>query len=234
MTISEQNKCYSVARFKRIKFLVHGFGTKNLKKNDLKRKPETKNFNYIFLRQIHSDIIHLIDKVPEKKLTGDAIITSDPFLLLIIKTADCLPILLVDRNKKVIAAVHCGWKGTSQWIINKVIERMKKELGCHPSSILAALGPCICPECYEVGEEVFYLYKKEHHSLRVFKKIPDKDKKYLLDLRLSNILQMKRAGVRENHIFGENRCTSDDEHLVSFRNNKREKSRMLNYIGMSF
>ncbi len=77
-----------------------------------------------------------------------------PGLLLIIKTADCLPVLLVDESRRVIAAVHCGWSGTLQLVLEKVVLGMMERYGCRNADLLAGFGPCIGGDCYEVGEDV--------------------------------------------------------------------------------
>ena len=66
------------------------------------------------MHQLHSDIVHRLDEAPGGKLEGDALMTNVPGLLLVIRTADCLPVLLVDAENRAVAAVHCGWRGTGE------------------------------------------------------------------------------------------------------------------------
>ena len=133
MNKKSRGRFFVVPRLAKISYLIHGFGTGAWEGNDSERGAEWKDFKLLFLDQIHSDIIQFIEKVPEKKLKGDALITSLPFLFLIIKTADCLPILFVDGSRRVIAAVHCGWKGTGKRVVQKVILGMKDHYSCRPS-----------------------------------------------------------------------------------------------------
>lgn len=221
-------------RLEQISFLIHGFGTRKWENNDYRNRPEWKDFKLVFLDQIHSNIIQVIDKIPEEKLRGDAMITDLPFLLLIIKTADCLPALVVDEPQKLIAAVHCGWRGTSKRVVQKVIQRMKDDYGCNPASLLVALGPCIGHECYEVGEDVYQSFKQEGLSTEFFRNHPLRPRKYLFDLKGANLSQMVSAGIEEKNVFFTDICTHCHESLPSFRRDKDRAGRTPSFIGMSF
>ena len=87
----------------------------------------------VALRQIHSDIVHRVDKADgsttEEPLQGDALITCDPGVLLVVQTADCVPILLADTKNHVVAAIHSGWRGTVRRIAEKTLGRMQMEFG---------------------------------------------------------------------------------------------------------
>lgn len=223
-----------IPRLEQIPFLIHGFGTRKWEDDDYKDRPEWKDFKLVFLDQIHSNIIQVIDNIPEEKLKGDAMITGLPFLLLIIKTADCLPALIVDESQKVIAAVHCGWRGTSKRVVQKVIQRMKDDYCCHPASLLVALGPCIRHECYEVGEDVYQSFKQEGLSTEFFRNHPLRRRKYLFDLKRANLSQMVSTGIEEKNVFSVDICTHCHESLPSFRREKDRAGRTLSFIGMSF
>jgi YfiH family protein len=223
-----------IPRLEKVPYLIHGFGTRKWEDNDYHNRPEWKEFKLVFLDQIHSNIIHVIDSIPEEKLKGDAMITGLPFLLLIIKTADCLPVLVVDEAQKVIAAVHSGWRGTSKRVVQKAIQRMKDQYGCHPSSLLVALGPCIAPECYEVGENVYQSFEEGGLSTEFFRNHPLRRKKYLFDLKGANVSQMVSVGVEEKNVFSSGICTHCQESLPSFRRDKDKAGRTLSFIGMSF
>jgi len=223
----------TIPRLEQIPFLIHGFGTRKWEDDDYKDRPEWKDFKLVILDQIHSNIIQVVDNIPEEKLQGDAMITGLPFLLLIIKTADCLPTLVVDESQKVIAAVHCGWRGTSKRMVQKVIQRMKDDYGCNPASLLVALGPCIKHECYEVGEDVYQSFKQEGLSTEFFRNHPLRLRKYLFDLKGANLSQMVSAGVEEKNVLSADICTHCHESLPSFRRDKDKAGRMLSFIGMS-
>jgi YfiH family protein len=108
----------------------------------------------VTLKQVHSDAIHVIHAAPPAALSGDALITRTPGLLLAVQTADCVPILLADTRTRAVAAVHAGWRGTVARIVAKAVGRMQMEFGTRPADVVAAIGPSIGRCSYEVGPEV--------------------------------------------------------------------------------
>ena len=108
----------------------------------------------VTLRQIHSDVVRVFPTPAATAPQADAAISSHAGLFLGIQTADCVPILLADPRRHVVAAVHAGWRGTLARIAVKTLGRMRLEFGTNPEDVLAALGPAIGPCCYEVGPEV--------------------------------------------------------------------------------
>ena len=108
----------------------------------------------VTLRQIHSSIIHCVSSEPSTQLAGDGLITRTPGLLLGIQTADCIPVILVDRKTKAIGVFHAGWRGTLNRIVEKGAGEMRRWFGTMPRDIQAAIGPGIGGCCYEVGIEV--------------------------------------------------------------------------------
>lgn len=234
MFFTRHDEFFLFPQLEKIPFLIHGFGTNKWKESDFKKKSLWRDFKLVFLNQIHSNIIHFIDEVPEKSLRGDAVLTHLHSVLLIIKTADCLPVLIVDESQKVIAAVHCGWKGTCKKVIQKAIHGMRDHYGCHPSSLLVAMGPCIGSGCYEVGEDVRKCFKKDDHSTDYFQSHSFREGKYLFDLRRANFFQLVNLGVEEKKIFFIDICTHCHKELPSYRRDKNRAGRMLSFIGMSF
>lgn len=134
--------------------------------------PRRNRWQLVTLRQRHTDIIKIISaqeaKKPRRlrssaieqerdgalKFVGDALITDSPGLLLAVQVADCLPILLVEPEQRVVAAVHAGWRGTAQRITEKTVGQMQLEFGCNPRRMRAAIGPGIHSCSYEIGHEV--------------------------------------------------------------------------------
>ena len=216
-----------------LSFLRHGFGDFNWGEKDLRRLADRLDFKPIFLKQVHSDVVQFIDEVPQQKLRGDAAVTSLPGLLLVIKTADCLPVVLVEEKKRVIAAVHCGWKGTSQRVLEKVILGMKERYGADPAAILAAFGPCIREGCYEVGRDVHRAFVVSGFPASLFRPITGRSDKYYLDLRSANRLQLLKLGVKAKNIFSIDICTHCDPKYPSYRRDKDECGRMLTFIGLT-
>ncbi len=97
---------------------------------------------------------HALVSTPANPLAGDGLVTAEPGVLLTIRIADCLPVLLVDPDRRVVAAVHAGWRGALARVIEKAVGDMRRALGSDPQNLVAALGPSIRACCYEVGEEV--------------------------------------------------------------------------------
>lgn len=105
----------------------------------------------ISLRQIHSDVVEIIESPPAEPLSADGLVTKTPGLAISALSADCGPLLLEDKNAGVIGACHAGWRGALSGIVESTIAAMC-EVGAHPDDISAVLGPCISQPNYEVGE----------------------------------------------------------------------------------
>ena len=142
--------------------------------NRIKAKPN----KIILLNQIHSNKFYYISKNSKfnnNKFVGDALITSKKSLPIAVLTADCAPILIYDENKKMIAAVHAGWRGAYKGIIKKVIKFMIKK-GCSPKNITAAIGPCISSRNYQVREDFIKKFiKKDKKNIIFFRKTMNKN-----------------------------------------------------------
>jgi YfiH family protein len=225
-------KYHIVKEFARVPSLVHGFGTRIWKEEDFDSSPELAHFHHVSLRQTHSDFIRIITQVPHEKMEGDALITDSPGVLLIIKTADCLPALVVDPQLRVVAAVHCGWRGTLKGVIGKTLQTIAGSFGSDLTSLLIALGPCIDKSCYEVGEDVREKYESQNLQNGFFAPHPTQPEKYLFDLRGANGAQILEMGVPREHIFSVDRCTHCDRNLFSFRRDKDHAGRLINFIGL--
>jgi YfiH family protein len=223
----------TIPRFERIPFIYHGFGAAGWGEKDLKKREEWQGFKRLCLRQVHSDVIHFILDVPNTTLRGDAMITSLPRLFLIIKTADCLPVLLVDKKKRIIAAVHCGWKGTLLRLLENVVSAMKTRFGSAPADILAALGPSIGGGCYEVGEDVRNPFRENGFPDSLFLPVAARPCKYLFDLREANRLQLHSQGVGDKNIFSIGICSHCDRRFPSYRRDRADAGRMLSFIALS-
>ncbi len=109
-----------------------------------------------YLQQIHSDKTYMYNKYYEniKDEEGDAIITIEKNVAVGVFTADCVPIIIVNEEKKVVAAVHSGWKGTFNSIVVNTINKMKEEYNINVANTKVYIGPHIRQCCYEVSEEL--------------------------------------------------------------------------------
>jgi len=214
-------------------FLYHGFGKAGWKEQDFRTRAEWRDFKLVFLDQVHSEVVYVIRKVPKKSPRGDALVTDLPRVFLIIKTADCLPIFLVDQTKRVIAVVHCGWKGTLRKVLGKVVLKMRDTYGSDPGALLAAFGPSIGRNCYEVGEDVRRSFAAAGSSNTLFRPRDEGPGKYLFNLREANRSQLLRLGIQAKNIFSVETCTHCDSQYISFRRDGGRAGRMLSFIGMS-
>lgn len=114
----------------------------------------------VFPRQVHGDAVEILESSQQQPGDVDALITPVSGVYLAVKTADCVPLLLLDPERKIAAAVHAGWKGTLLRITRKTIQIMNQEFGTEPSRVLAAVGPSIGPCCYEVGDNVLNAFRR--------------------------------------------------------------------------
>ncbi len=226
--------------FAAIPWIVHGFGTRGGSPDDFGRnkKKTWPGFEVVELKQTHSDVLRFIDRVPARPLAGDALATDKRGILLVIRTADCLPVLLADEKRRVAAAVHAGWRGTSRGILARVVRELGERYGSSPSSLAAVLGPCIGPACYEVGEDVRTSFREAGRGggAAVFRapepRRPGAAGKYLLDLRAANRLQLAAEGVRPDAVFEIPFCTHCDGRLLSYRRDRDTTARLYNFIGI--
>ena len=145
----------------------------NVKKNlqVVKKKISNSAKNIFLLNQIHSNKLVYIDNNYKltKKPKADAVITNQKNLPIAVLTADCVPILIYDNKKRIVAAIHAGWKGAFKGIIDKVIRFMVKK-GCSLKNITAVIGPSISVKNYEVKDDFMKKFiKKDKKSLKYFK-----------------------------------------------------------------
>jgi YfiH family protein len=182
----------------------------------------------ILLNQIHQDKILLV-KEPLGTLPSlleyDAVISDTPNTFLGILTADCLPIFIVDRDKKVIAAIHAGRRGTALHITSKVLKKMKEEFCCTSKDLIIALGPCIGPCCYEIDDEVFIPEWEPFSTSRG-------RGRRMVDLARINISQLQEEGIRKEQVFSIDLCTSCHSDLFFSFRKEGQTGRQLSFIGI--
>lgn len=174
--------------------------------------------------QVHGDVIKYCSGYTGKEYIfgrvfhdTDGLITDKENIALLIKFADCTPIILYDPLKKVQAALHSGWRGTVQEIGRKAIELMEKDYGCMKENIYAYLGPSIDMENYEVGEEVYNAFKNFKNRDNFFKKKGDK---YLLSMIDANLDLLVENGIKKDNIEVSRESTYKNLSLNSARRDK--------------
>ena len=191
--------------------------------------------NFLTLNQVHGDDIFIIkpygDYLPvDKTLDYDAMVTTRQNLAICIKTADCVPVLMVDRAQKIIAAVHAGWKSTAAGISAKVIRLLFERYNSDPQNLLVAIGPSIGPCCFEVDEEAAESFRIQE-DCELFLSPGEKKKKWMVDLPEANRRQLINCGIHEDNIDLANLCTSCRQDLFfSHRGSGGITGRQLNFI----
>lgn len=199
-------------------WLAHGFGLR-----DSVPPPELTT-----AKQIHSArVLDACGRKGEQIGEGDAIISSAAGVAVGIRTADCVPILLVDpglvdSSHRMVASIHAGWRGTAANIVGATVAEMLSR-GARPEDLRAAIGPSIGSCCYEVGAEVTQALSRWQPEL-ADRKTPTK-----VSLPAINAIQLREAGVSNIWISGE--CTfCNPERFFSFRREHEEAGRMLTFV----
>jgi YfiH family protein len=274
------------ADLKKIRWLVHGFSTRtggvstsyggkslnlgltpddSAENTERNRKrlllalgagTKAKPWPLITLRQVHSDLIHVVRSPGTGKLAGDGLVTNLCGVALAIQTADCFPVLLVDTRNKAVGAFHAGWRGTAQRIVEKGLGTMRKEYGTWPQDVHAVIGPGIQKCCYQVGEELRGKFESQFpYAQELFHEVQESDPvrekypmlfmnarapghgdpciKLHLDLQEANRRQLISAGVPEKQITALPGCTSCNTKIFfSHRAEKGKTGRMMAVIGL--
>lgn len=201
-------------------------GIKNL--NDLKKEFGVKNL--IYLKQIHSDIVFSYKGEDEKEFInqeGDALITNLEDTIIGVFTADCTPVIIVDDKKKVMAAIHSGWKGTFKSITKKTVEKMVDEYDVDVKDLKVYIGPHIRQCCYEISEELKEKFINE--------KDIDEDKMFNgrnLSMEECILKDLRDLGVCEDNINSLNLCThcEKDIELFSYRASNGDYGRLFAFV----
>jgi len=188
----------------------------------------------VVAQQIHSANIKEIDFKNkgdfEKVEDTDGLLTKEKNIVLTIRTADCLPLIYVEKNQGIIAISHNGWRGTIKKISYKIIEKITK-LGGHTSFIKVAIGPGIGQCCYSIDEDRYYQFKDEFdgYSNKIFRWYKGK---WHLNLILLNYLLLLDYGIKKENIDYFPFCTScDRRRFFSFRKDKKnDYGEMLSFI----
>ena len=206
--------------FRDLPWLEHGFQTRV-------STHLPQGFTHATLRQIHS--AHVVEVNGEEGLRGegDALVSRFPGSLLSIRTADCVPALLVDPANRAIAAVHAGWRGVVAGVLPAAISRMEAAFGSRPADLLVAIGPCIRKDSFEVGPEVAVQFQP------LFPERNDLDRRTTVDLAEGVRRQLRDAGVPQANIFDSGHCSfSESASFHSFRRDREASGRMSAFIGI--
>ncbi len=219
MFYKDPQQRYRVRELDGFAWLDYGFGTRDSR--DWPPRP------YAWVKQIHSNIAVVVDGRAGCLGEADALISNRVGTYLTIRSADCIPILLIDERLKAVAAVHAGWRGTVAGVAPKAIEAMRDSFGTRPEDLLAAIGPGICGRCYTVGPEVAAQF------VPWFPERSDLDRQTVIDLPEANRRQLAAAGVPEARIFRGAPCTlCGPEEFFSYRRTRDRTGRMVTAIAV--
>jgi polyphenol oxidase len=211
----------------------------------------------VTLRQVHSDLIHAITTPPDSPPVGDGLITATPGLLLAVQTADCLPVIVVDKKRQVVGVFHAGWRGTVKRIVEKGVGEMRRHFGSRPRDLAAAIGPGVHNCCYTVGAEVRDNFASQFaYAADLFHEVEESDpvrekypmlfltarapghstlpKKIFLNLVEANRRQLLDAGVPAKNIEASPLCTScRTDLLFSYRAEQGRTGRVMGVAGIT-
>lgn len=211
--------------------IIHGFFTKESPSHTFTGKDRAAFLeafslqDLVVMDQEHGDEVHVI-KNGERPEKGDGVLLIERNVAAIIKTADCLPVIIVEPDYPMAAIVHAGWRGTAQKITQKAVSKMVS-LGARKEKIVALLGPSIRSCCYEIGEEVRDIFREKGFSERVFTK---KNNSVNLDLRQANRELLAAEDI--DHIYDIGLCTfCRNDIFASYRRGERS-IRQINFVSL--
>lgn len=214
----------------------------------------------VTLRQIHSSVVRHVGTADGQRVQpwkGDGFMTDEPGVLLGIQTADCIPVLVADVKRRVVAGFHAGWRGTVRRIVEQGVGRMRLEFGSRPEDLVAAIGPGIAGCCYAIGEEVRSEFSSQFsYAEELMHEVSDAEpvrEKYPLlflsgrapghgelgpqthlDLMEANRRQLLDAGLRADVIRVVGDCTRcQNNRYFSYRAEQGLTGRLLSVIGIA-
>ena len=164
----------------------------------------------------------------------DGLITDIPGITLVTFFADCVPLYFLDPVHKAIGLSHSGWRGTVKRMGQVTVDAMKEAFGTRPEDIIACIGPSICGDCYEVGEEVADefadAFHEKYHDVILLKK---QNGKYQLDLWKANEIVLKEAGIKGDNLAVTNICTyCNPQLLFSHRRTAERRGNLCAFLSL--
>jgi polyphenol oxidase len=189
----------------------------------------------LVLRQVHGDAIATAREGDADRWsppTADGVVSGDSSAALVVRVADCTPVLMADRRTGAAAAVHAGWRSTMQGIAAKAVAAMQREYGSDPQDLVAAIGPSLGPCCGEMGEEVVEAFREAGHGEAVDRWfIRQPGRRPYFDLWTANSDQLRAAGVPAESVHISGLCTRTYDQLFhSYRAAGTKAGRMAGVI----
>lgn len=160
------------------------------------------------VKQVHGNVVRILKRGETSvgdaaaRPDGDALVSNEPGLVLAVLVADCVPIVMADRTGGAAAAIHAGWRGTCARIGPAAVAAMRCEFGTDPANLVAAIGPSIGPDDYEVGEPLVEAFRQAGHQANDLSRwFLRRDPRPHLDLWAANRDQLIDAGLKAERIF---------------------------------
>jgi len=178
--------------------------------------------------QVHGTYICRVDSTFDQffpaKIEADGLMTDRSDVMLTIHTADCVPVFLASADRRYVALVHAGWKGTARDIAFVAVGSFCSEYGLHPRDLVAVIGPCIEADCYQVGIDVAEKFRSEFL-------VPKGSSNWRLDLRKANREQLLTAGMKPCNIYTSDLCTKcHSEMFHSYRREGKLNGKMIAFM----
>lgn len=213
--------------------LIHGFSTRIENRIHTIANLQGPHGEMCTLKQVHGDEIIVVSQKIHRDIPveADGMVTIESGRLLAIATADCVPVLMVAPEKRAVAALHAGWRGTLKGITAQAVGQLMDLWEVQPQEVWVAIGPAIDPCCYEVGREVGEaLYEKWGKANPETWKL--RGEKGFLDLRGINQAQCEQAGIPREQVQVVGPCTyCDSSRFTSYRREGTQAGRQLSVIG---
>jgi hypothetical protein len=162
--------------------------------------------------QVHGNAVVVVragETMPDSPPDADVLISNDVSRAVCVRVADCTPVLLGDPTTGVVAAVHAGWRGTAVGVALAAVSALVRDFGVRPENLVAAIGPSICADAYEVGDAIREQFRQAGHGPRALERWfsrPDAGAPHL-DLWLANSDQLVAAGLQERRVHCLRACT---------------------------
>ena len=191
----------------------------------------------VSLNQVHGrDVVVIGNDVPRERPKADALVSDAPDVALVVRAADCVPVLVGDSRTGAVGAAHAGWRGTAAGVAVAILEAMTREFGSRAEDLVVAIGPAIGPCCYEVGSDLVDAFAAAGHERYLIDRwfLAPREQKMRLDVVGANRDQLMLAGVREANIHISGLCTAMHlDVLTSYRAEKEKAARIAGAIRAS-
>jgi purine-nucleoside/S-methyl-5'-thioadenosine phosphorylase / adenosine deaminase len=199
----------------------------------------------VSLNQVHGrDVVHVdrnvapqtLDDMHDERPKADAVVSHAPDVAVVVRAADCVPLLIADARTGAVAAVHAGWRGTAARVSVAAVEEMQRQCGTQTADLVVAIGPAIGPCCYEVGSDLVDAFAAAGHERYLIDRwfMTPRGRRMRLDVVGANRDQLILAGVREDNVHACGLCTAMHlDVLTSYRAEQSAAGRIAGAIRAS-